>query len=415
MRRHLRSTFAAVFASHNYRLYLAGQSVSLTGTWMQTIAQGWLVLQLTGSGTAIGLVTALQFLPVLILGPLGGVLVDRVNTRRLLLVTQLAAASLAALLGVVVLAGVVQLWMVYAIAFTFGLVTVADNPARQTFVLQLVGPDHLANAVMLNTVNINAARIVGPAVAAIVIATLGIGPCFVLNAVSYLVIVGALLLMHTRDMMPRRPVPRQKGQVREALRYVGRTPALRAPLVMMAVVGMLAYEFQVSLPILAKFTFGGTAATYGSMMGAMGVGAVVGGLATAHRQRFGLEPLVRVVAVFGATILAVSVSPTLPVALGALVATGAVSVVFLAMANTTLQLGADPDMRGRVMSLWTVAFIGSTPIGGTIVGWLGEHAGPRWALGIGALACLGAAVYGRQSLRARTATARRAEPVTVLS
>jgi MFS family permease len=391
---HLRATFQSLIVSRNYRRYIAGQSVSLAGTWMQSVAQGWLVLQLTGSGTAVGLVTAFQFVPVLLFGTLGGVIVDRVDTKRLLVVTSTVFGVLALTLGILTITDTVQLWMVFAIAAGFGLVTVVDNPARQTFVLQLVGPDNLANAITLNSVNINLARVVGPAFAALLISTVGIGPCFIANAVSYLFVIVALLAVSRAELHPRVIAARAKGQVREGLRYVRSSPALRTPLVMMVLIGTLAYEFQVSLPIMAKYTFGGTAGTYGIMTGAMGVGAVLGGLATASRSRQGLLPLVQISGVFGVLILLVAVSPTLPVAVVSLVAVGAASIMFLARANTTLQLSADPAMRGRVMALWTVAFLGSTPVGGPIIGWIGQHVGARWALSIGGVTCLVAAAYG---------------------
>jgi MFS family permease len=361
---------------------------------MQTIAQGWLVLQLSGSGTAVGLVTAFQFVPVLLLGPLGGVVVDRLDKRRLLLATQLLFAAQALLLGVLTATGTVELWMVYVLAAVFGLITVVDNPARQTFILELVGPAHLTNAVTLNSVNINAARIVGPAFAAALIALFGIAPSFFVNAVSYSALIVALLLIHVTELHPTERQPGRKGQLREGLAYVWHTPELRVPLVMMALIGTLAYEFQVILPIAAKFTFGGTAGTYGMLTAAMGVGAVIGGLLTASRNRYGVEVLARQSLLLGVLILSVAVSPTLPVALVALVGVGAASITFLARANSTMQLGARPELRGRVMALWTVAFLGTTPIGGPVIGWIGEHLGARWGLATGAASCLVAAAIG---------------------
>jgi predicted MFS family arabinose efflux permease len=284
--------------------------------------------------------------------------------------------------------------MVYALAIGLGCVTVVDNPARQTFVLELVGPNLLSNAITLNSVNLNLARVIGPSIAAITIALVGIGPCFIVNAASYLAVIAALLLMHPADFHPKVVAPRAKGQVREGLRYVWRTPSLRTPLLMMALIGTLAYEFQVILPIMAKYTFGGDAGTYGVMTAAMGSGAVVGGLATASRDRNGLDALVRVAVVFGACIALLAVSPTLPVALLALVAVGAASITFLAVANTTIQLTADPGLRGRVMALWTVAFLGTTPVGGPIIGFIGENLGARWGLATASASCFGAAAFG---------------------
>ena len=325
------STFGAVHSSRNYRIYLVGQSISLCGTWMQTVAQAWLVLKITGSGTALGFVVALQFLPVLVLGPWGGVLADRMPKRRLLLITQVAFGLLALLLGILTATNVVTLWMVYAVALCFGCVTALDNPARQTFVLEMVGREHLANAVTLNTVNINMARVIGPALAGLIIAVIGIALCFLLNAVSYIAVIIALLMMNKSELRPAPPQARAKGQLRDGFRYVWSTPKLRTPLVMMAIVGTLAYEFQVILPLVAKYTFGGDAATYGIMTGAMGVGAVVGGLFTASRQRTGDGPLIQATLVFGALILVAAIMPSLPLMVLLLVGVGAGSVTFLAV------------------------------------------------------------------------------------
>ena len=264
-------------------MYTAGQGASLVGTWMQTVALGWLVLQLTGSGTSVGLVTAAQYLPVTLLAPLGGVLIDRLDTRRLLLCTQAISALLALTLGTLTITGDIRLWMVYVIACAGGVVQVVDNPARQLFSLQLVGPEHLTNAITLNTVTMNLARVVGPAIGAVIISTAGVGPCFIVNASSYVFVIGALAMMRASEFYPKARSPRAKGQVREGFRYVNRTPGLRTPLIMMALIGTLAFEFQVSLLLAAKYTFHGAGGTYGLMTSAMGIGAVAGGLLTASR------------------------------------------------------------------------------------------------------------------------------------
>ncbi len=397
-RHRFNSTFGAVHSSRNYRTYLVGQSISLTGTWMQTVAQAWLVLKLTGSGTALGFVVALQFLPVLMFGPFGGVIADRVPKRRLLLITQVCFGLLALLLGILTATDVVTLWMVYAVAFCFGCVTALDNPARQTFVLEMVGREHLPNAVTLNTVNINMARVIGPALAGLIIGLIGIAPCFFLNAASYVAVVAALLMMNVGELRPLPAQPRAKGQLREGFHYVWSTPRLRTPLVMMAIVGTLAYEFQVILPLVAKYTFGGDAATYGIMTGAMGVGAVIGGLFTASRQRTGDGPLIKATVVFGALIVIAAIMPTLPMMIVLLVGVGAGSVTFLARANSTMQLRTDPVFQGRVMALWAVAFLGTTPIGGPIIGWIGQNIGPRWGMVVGGTATLLAALWGWYAL-----------------
>ncbi len=372
--------------------------MSLVGTWMQTVALGWLVLEMTGSGTALGAVVAAQFLPILLLGPYGGLLADRLDKRRLLMATQAVLGATALALGLLVVTGAVELWMVVVVAVVFGLVTACDNPTRQAFSLEMVGPERLRNAVSLHSTMVNVARAAGPAVAGVVIATAGTGICFLINAASYAAVLAALWSMETGTLRPATPAVREPGQVREGLRYVGRTPGLLVPLIMLALIGTLAYEFQVVLPLLATGPFGGDAATYGVLTSAMGAGAIAGGLVVAGHGRTGLRPLTTAAAVFGAAILAVALSPTLPVAVVALAATGAASITFLATGNTTLQLASEPRFRGRVMALWTVAFLGSTPIGAPIVGAISEHMGPRGGLVAGAATCLLAAAVGALAL-----------------
>ncbi|MGC2241160.1 MAG: MFS transporter [Acidimicrobiia bacterium] len=395
--RSFRRTFTSLRV-RNYRLYYVGQGISLTGTWIQRVAQAWLVLDLTNSGTAVGFVTALQFLPVLILGPIGGVIADRVDKRRMLLVTQSLAMACAAALGAVVLAGVVSLWMVYVLAFILGLAASIDNPTRQTFVLEMVGRDRLTNALSLHSALVNAARVVGPAVAGLLIVGIGIGWCFVVNAATYLAVIIALNLMSTDDLETPPRQGRRRGQLREGLRYIRSTPEVLTPLLLMAVAGTLAYEYQVVLPLMARFTFGGDAQTFAAMSSAMGAGAVGGGLFTASRQNRPAVALARTAAVFGTVQVLASVFPSLWMTLAALVALGAAGVSFIALGNSTLQLAAAPEMRGRVMGFWAVAFLGSTPIGGPIMGWIGEYASPRLALGLGGLAVLVAAVASFKSL-----------------
>jgi MFS family permease len=382
----------------NYRLFFGGQSISLCGTWIQRVAQAWLVLELTGSGTAVGLVTALQFVPLLLLAPLGGVIADRVDKRRLLMLTQGLASLSAATLGVVVLTGVVELWMVYLLAFILGVAGSIDNPTRQTFVLEMVGRDQLTNALALNSSLINAARVVGPAIAGALIITVGIGWCFVINAVSYLAVIAALGLMRADELDSAPVQPRRPGQLRDGFRYVRSTQAVLTPILMMAVAGAFAYEYQVVLPLVARFTFGGDAQTFTTMTSAMGVGAVAGGLYTASRQTRPAITLARIAAVFGTIQVLVALAPNLIVSLVLLVALGAMGVSFIALGNSTLQLTAAPEMRGRVMGLWAVAFLGTTPFGAPIMGWIGEHVGPRWALGLGGVAVVLTAIGGWRSL-----------------
>ncbi len=379
-------------------MFFVGQSISLCGTWIQRVAQAWLVLELTGSGTAVGLVTALQFLPLLVLAPFGGVIADRVNKRRLLMFTQGLAGLSAATLGVVVLTGAIQLWMVYLLAFVLGMAGSIDNPTRQTFVLDMVGRDQLTNALALNSSLVNAARVVGPAIAGVLIITVGIGWCFVFNAVSYLAVITALNLMRADELDSAPIQPRGPGQLRAGFRYVRSTPAVLTPILMMAIAGTFAYEYQVVLPQIAKFTFDGDAQTFAAMTSAMGVGAVAGGLYTASRHTRPAIALARIAALFGVIQILVSLAPNLFMALIALVALGAIGVSFIALGNSTLQLSAAPEMRGRVMGLWAVAFLGTTPFGAPVMGWVGEQFGPRLALGLGGVALLVAAAYGWRRL-----------------
>lgn len=393
-----RQTFASL-QNPNYRKYFRGQAVSLVGTWMQTVAQSWLVLELTGSATDLGVVVALQTLPVLLLGPYGGVVADRLDKRKLMIGLQSMMGVLALVLGLLTVTGVVQLWHVYLLAFLLGLNNCFENPARQSFVLELVGPTDLRNAVSLNSVLVNAARAVGPAVAGIIITTGGIGICFILNALSFGAVVGSLLALDTAALQPSTPTIRAKGQLREGLRYVRRDPRLAIPLLMMALVGCLTYEFQVTLPVLAKHTFAGQASTYGFLTSAMGIGAVVGGLYVAARGRTGVRSLVNSAAVFGVVMAGAAAAPTFWLELVAMFGVGAASVGFLSKGNSTLQLEASPQMRGRVMALWAVAFLGSTPIGGPIAGAVSESRGGRAGLALGAIACAVAAVLGDLTLR----------------
>jgi MFS family permease len=385
--------------TRNYRLYFTGQIISFSGTWMQSVAQAWLVLKLSHSGVALGIVTALQFLPVLLAGPWGGVVADRVDKRRLITATQTASAALALALGVLTLAGVVSLWMVYLIAFLLGCVTLVDNPARQSFVMEMVGRDDLPNAVSLNSVVVNAARIVGPAAAGLLIATVGIAFCFLLNAASYVAVIAAFIAMRPDELHRSAPVARKRGQLREGLRYVWSHPDLRTPLLLMAVVGTLAYNFSVVFPLLVTRGFHAGAGTYGVLYSVMGAGAVVGGLVVAARSRATAPLLAGSTIAFGGVLLAAATAPHLAVEMVVMFPVGAASTAFIATSNSILQLNATAEMRGRVMALFSVVFLGSTPIGGPLIGWIAQVAGPRVALGVGALSTLAAGVVAVVAVR----------------
>jgi MFS family permease len=392
-----RVTFAALSVP-NYRRYYGGQAISLIGTWMQMTAQAWLVLTLTHSSTTLGVIVALQTLPVLLLGPYGGVVADRVDKRRLTIALQTAMGLQALILGVLTVTGAVQVWQIGILAALLGLNNAFENPARQSFMLEMVGPEHLRNAVSLNSVLANTARMIGPAVAGILIATVGEGVCFLVNAASFVAVIASLVTLDLTKLNPTPPTPRARGQLREGLSYVRHTPELAVPLLMMAAVGCLTYEFQVSLPVMASRGLHVGSTGFGLMTGAMGFGAVLGGLLVAARGKIGVRPLVVSAAGFGVTMSLAALAPGLPVELVALMFVGWASISFMSMGNSTLQLTAEPNMRGRVMSLWFVSFQGSTPIGGPIVGWLMAVAGARAGLGIGAITCFLVAVAGLAAL-----------------
>jgi MFS family permease len=393
-----RTTFAALSVP-NFRRYYGGQAISLTGTWMQMTAQAWLVLRLTHSSTALGGIVALQTLPVLLLAPYGGVIADRVDKRKLMIGLQTLMALQALALGLLTVTGEVQVWQIGVLAAVLGVNNAFENPSRQSFMLEMVGPDHLRNAVSLNSVLVNVARTVGPAVAGILIATVGDGVCFLVNAASFVFVVGSLATMDLSALNPSTPAPRARGQLREGLRYVRSKRELLIPLVMMGIVGCLTYEFQVSLPVMASHGLHAGAAGFGFMTAAMGVGAVIGGLLVAHRGKTGIRPLTMAAAAFGVMVALAALAPSLPVELVALALVGGASISFMATGNSTLQLESDPSMRGRVMSLWFVAFQGSTPIGGPIVGWTMAMLGARAGLGLGAVAALAVAVVGLLALQ----------------
>ena len=391
-------TFAAL-SVRNYRLWVIGQGISLSGTWMQTVAQGLLVLHLTGSGTALGLITAVQALPVLLLGPWGGVIADRFPKRTILYTTQAVAGILALMLGGLVATGAIRIWMVYVLALGLGLIKAVDTPTRQTFVLEMVGRETLVNAVSLNSTQVNLARVIGPAIAGVLIATVGIAACFIVNGVSYFAVLAVLVAMRARDLHPAPLASRIRGQLGAGFRYVRSSPVLLTILMMMAVIGMFTYEFTVSLPLLAQRAFRDGTNAYAAMTAAMGLGAVVGGLYTASRAPDSPQRVSRAALFFGLAVLLTAVAPTLPLALIALLLVGFCSIRFTALANTALQLESAPEMRGRVMALWTMAFLGSTPIGGPVIGWIGDTSGPRWALALGGGAALVAAGLGTRALQ----------------
>jgi MFS family permease len=384
----------------NYRLFFFGQLVSLTGTWMQQVGQDWLVLRLTNRALPLGVTLALQFAPMLVLGAWAGVVADRLDKRRLLLATQTAMASLALVLGILTVTGAVRLWMVYLLALLLGCATSFDMPTRQAFVSEMVGPDRVTNAIGLNSAVFNSARVVGPAVAGVLIAAVGIAPAFLINAVSYLAVIAGLLAMDPDRLHRLPPVDRAEGQIRAGLRHVWSSPVLRSTIALVAVVGALGLNYRVALPLLARFTFGGSASAYGALASIMAAGAVAGALAAARRGRPSRALLLGSVTVFGLLSFAAAAAPTLLVEAVVLAPLGVASMTFLATANSTLQLASSPELRGRVMALYGLVFLGSTPLGGVLGGWMAGQFGPRSILvlsGVSSLAAAGlAALLTRQ-------------------
>ena len=388
-------TFASL-KIRNYRLYFLGQVISVAGTWMQTVALGWLVLQLTGSGAQLGAVVATTFLPLLIFGPLGGVIADRFEKHRMLIYTQSALAALALSLSILVYSGATKVWMLYVFAFLYGLVRSVDEPTGQAFVLEMVDESHMKNAVSLNSMRGNLARAVGPMIAGVLIAGVGIAFCFLFNAFSYVAVIWMLLLMDKSELRREKTMAKQSHTIRDGIRFILATPLIKNILIMMAIIGTFAYEWQVSLPLLAERTFNGDAASYAALMSSFGTGAVIGGLYAASRHKLSTRNLILFVFLFGVSIIAASLMPTLQLAMLGMVFVGFFSINLTSIANTMVQLESTPEMRGRVMSFWTVAMMGSTAIGGPIVGLVGEHLGARYSLllgGVSALIAVGIAAY----------------------
>ncbi|MGH3746804.1 MAG: MFS transporter, partial [Micromonosporaceae bacterium] len=354
-------------ATRNYRLYLAGHATSVIGTWMQRVAQDWLVLQLTDSAFAVGIAAAMQFLPTLLFGLWGGVIADRVDRRRTLMATQSISALLAAILAAVVLADVVTVTLVYVLAFALGLVTVVDAPTRHVFVADMVGPEDYVNAHALNSTVHNTGRLVGPAVAGLLIVAVGSGVAFAINALSFLAVLTGLWLMDPATLRRRAPAPRASGQIREGLRYVWRHPELRACMVLVAVVALFGQNFRVVLPLLARDDLDGGATTYGWLTSALGLGAVLGALAAAARERVTAWSMLLAGFGFGVVNLVAAAAPGLTLALLLLAALGVMNITFNTLARTVLQLNTDPTLQGRVMALHSLVFLGSTPLGGPLV------------------------------------------------
>ncbi|MER5760996.1 MFS transporter [Streptomyces sp. NPDC002082] len=376
----------------NYRLFATGQAVSNTGTWMQRIAQDWLVLSLTGSASAVGITIALQFLPMMLFGLYGGVLADRLPKRPLLLCTQAAMGLTGLALGVLTLAGHVNVWHVYLAAFLLGLVTVVDNPARQTFVSEMVGKDQVANAVSLNSANFQSARLVGPAIAGVLITAVGSGWAFLLNGLSFAAPLAALMLMRTRELHPVEVQPRAKGQLREGLRYVAGRPELIWPIVLVGFIGTFGFNFPIWLSAFVSKVFHGDAGTYGLFNTLIAAGSLAGALLAARRGLSRLRLLVAAAVLFSVLLLVTAFAPGFWLFAALLVPIGVFGLTVNVTANSSVQMATDPEMRGRVMALFMMVFTGGTPIGAPLVGWVTDTYGARIGMAAGGAVSLAAAV-----------------------
>jgi MFS family permease len=361
----------------NYRRFFVGNAVSVMGTWMQRVAQDWLVYTLSGSAVALGVNTALQFVPMLLFGLWAGVLVDRWDRRRILLVTQSLSGLLAALLWVLAATGVVQLWMVYTLTLALGMITVIDQPARQTFVVELVDVKDYVNAQALNSTVGNIGRLVGPAVAGVLIAATGVSGAFLVNALSFLAVLVSILRMDRRALRRGPRLPRARGQAAEGLRYVWSRPRLTVVLVLVLVVGIFGQNFRVVLPVFAQETFHQGATGYGYLMALIGLGAVAGSLFTAARTSVGGWSVVVTCGAFGVTNVFAAAAPSIWVAYAAMVVLGFANITFSTMARTLVVVSSDPGMHGRVLALHALFFLGSTPIGGPLLGRVCEVFGAR--------------------------------------
>ncbi|MFI8826884.1 MFS transporter [Streptomyces sp. NPDC053431] len=385
-----KGTFSSL-GIRNYRLFFTGAIVSNTGTWMARITQDWLVLSLTGSAAAVGVTTALQFLPMLLFGLYGGVIADRYPKRHILLASQAALGLCGLTLAALTLTGQVQVWHVYLIAFLLGMVTVVDNPTRQSFVSEMVGPGQLRNAVSLNSANFQSARLVGPAVAGLMIASIGSGWAFLLNGLSFLAPIAGLLLMRTSELHKVERAPRGKGQLREGLRYVAGRPDLIWPIVLVGFIGTFGFNFPIWLTAFSEGVFHVGAGTYGFLNTLMAAGSLVGALLAARRGSTRLRMLVIAAGVFGVLEVAAALSPSFWLFALLLVPIGMIGLTVNISANSAVQMATDPVMRGRVMSLYMMVFAGGTPIGAPLLGWVTDTYGPRVGFATGGLVSLAAA------------------------
>jgi MFS family permease len=410
----VRHTFRSL-QHRNFRIFFMSQAVSFTGTWLQLVAQTLLVLRLTDSGTALGLLTAIQFAPTLVLGAWAGVVIDRHDKRRLMTVTTTVMMLAALALGVIVLTDSATVAWVYVLAGVLGLANTFDNPARRTLVNDLVPEHDVSNAVSLNSTLVTSARIIGPAFAGVLVATVGIGWCFIVNGLSFIAPLIGLWVMDAASLRGSPPVPKAKGQLTAGLRYAWSVDDVRVPLLLMAVVGTLAFNYQVLLPLLSERELHGTDTTYTILTTFFGIGSLVGSLRMARRESMDSRFLAISALGLGVGSAALALSPNLLFACIALLASGYAGIGVLSGGNAVLQLATSPQMRGRVLALYSVVFLGSTPIGGPVVGRIADGFGTPAAIAVGAVASLGAGLAVLVFVRRRGAlTGEKAMPGTAV-
>ncbi|MEY2421903.1 MAG: hypothetical protein QOI95_1970 [Acidimicrobiaceae bacterium] len=400
LRRATSDTFKSLHV-RNFRLFFTGQLISQVGNWLTLVAQTLLVLKLTDNGVALGGLAAAQFGPVLLLGPWAGLIADRSDKRRLLLTVQTIAMAQSFVLAALAFSGHPPVLAIYAVALVGGMTIAFDNPARRSFVVEMVPADDMQNAVSLNSALMTSSRVVGPALAGLLVSTVGFGWCFLLDGVSYLAVLAALWMMRTAELRPAPITLRAKHQVRDGLRYVRSVPELWVPLTMMAVVGTLSYNFQTVFPLFTTRDLHGTGTTFTILFSVVSVGALVGALGTARRRTISVRSVAMASLFYGASMALMAVVPNQATAFVVGVLLGVSSIAFLTASTAIVQIEAAPEMRGRVLALQAMLFLGSTPIGGPIVGWVSQAFGARYAIALGSVAALGAGVWGMLEVRRR--------------
>lgn len=398
LRRLTNETFRSL-RIRNFALFFGGQLVSQIGNWLTLVAQALFVLELTDDGVALGALAAAQFGPVLLLGPWAGLVADRSDKRKLLLIVQAVAMAQSFVLAALAFSGNPPVAALYAVALVGGITVAFDNPARRSFVVEMVPTEDMQNAVSLNSALMTSSRVIGPALAGLLISTVGFGWCFLVDGISYLAVIAGLSLMRTHELNRGPATPRAKHQIRDGLRYVRSVPELRVPLVMMAVVGTLSYNFQTVFPLFTTRDLDGTGSTFTVLFSVVSVGALVGALATARRKTIGVRSVAMASLSYGIAQALMAVAPNQFAAFVLAIPLGVTSIAFLTASTAIVQIEAAPTMRGRVLALQAMLFLGSTPIGGPIVGWISEQAGARYAIGLGAVAALGAGVWGLAQAR----------------